>query len=219
MAPSNKSILQRIEEAEVKIQGLTGLGAATQNIQAAQRQTLGILAALIQEVGETLLGEQGGEKLDRKIHERLLEQQRQFVQGKIADQRRTLQALIDAGQIVPGQAVTENSILVLQESLVTKTGEGEAAVETKKVQQEYLQMHIAQLFQENQKIGEELVGKSVGYEFRDGDYELKVLALYEPKTVSPLTESSGEAEVPPAPAPTTDTTELPVVESEVKEPA
>lgn len=216
MAPSNKSILQRIEEAEVKIQGLTGIGAATQNIQAAQRQTLAILAALIQEVGETLLGEQGGEKLDRKIHERLLEQQRQFVQGKIADQRRTLQGLIDGGQVVPGQAVTEKSILVLQESLVTKTGEGEAAVETKKVQQEYLQMHIAQLFQENQKIGEELVGKSTGYEFRDDDYELKVLAIYEPKTVSPLTDSSSEeSKGEEAPAPT----ETPAAESEVKEPA
>ncbi len=216
MAPSNKSILQRIEEAEVKIQGIVGLGAATQNIQSAQRQTLAILAALIQEVGETLLGENGGEKLDRKIHERLLEQQRQYVQGKIGEQKQRLAALVENGQIVPGASVTKDSILVLQESTIVKVKEGDAEVEAKKVQQEYLQLHIFQLLQENQKIGEDLLGKSVGYEFRDGDYELKVLEIFEPKAAEPAADLpsedptqvvGGSTEAPQAP------------ESEAKDPA
>lgn len=217
MAPTNKSILQRMDEVEVQIQGLRGISAAVQNIQSAQRQTLAILAAFIQEMG--------GAELDKKIHERLLDQQRQFVEGKIAEQKKVLTDLQASGQLVAGAEVTRDSILVLQEAQVVKTKQGEEEVEQRNVTQPYLQMHIAQLLNEDEKIGTDLLGKSLGYEYRNADYSLKVVEIYEPAKVTPLTEPAASAETPASddgvkqPDASTPDPEVVAPATETKEPA
>lgn len=196
----SKSILQRLEEVEVQVQGMRAAQAAVQNVQAAGRQTLAILQALIKEVGVLILGEEtGAEELDKRIHQNLLNAQQAFVKQRQAEQKKVLARLVEGGQLVSAPSISKESILELTEYQVIKTKEGEQEVETKQVSQEYVQLHISQL---DPKLADQFLGQALGFELRDTDFELKVIGIYEPKPVdaeAPAAEAQAP-EAPPAPA-------------------
>lgn len=172
----SKSILQRLEELEVQVQQLRTMGAQTQNAQTVGRQTLAIVQALIKEVGVAIFGENGAKTLDERIYKNLQEAQQAAVKQRQADQKRIVEDMVKSGQLKASEVVTDESILALTESQIFPPKEGDTA-ESKSVTQEYVQLHISQL---DPKLAEAFKGKASGFELRDGDFELKIVGIFDP---------------------------------------
>ena len=199
---SNKSILQRIEEVEVQVHGLRNIATAIQNVQSAGRSTLAIVDALIREVGDLLLGDGGGQKLDQKIHERLLESQRQAIKQQQLEQKKILDGLVASGQMISSPNVTSGSVLILNEYQVSVVKEGDKEVENLALTQEQVQVHISALHPE---LAKKLEGQPLGASVRDGDFDVKIVGIYDVKAPGQETQLPALSE-PVDPVPVTDPT-------------
>ncbi len=195
MAAPNKSILQRVEEIEIQLQTTRGFQAALQNLQQATRQTLGIVGAFIQEMG--------GDELDKRIAQRMADQQEAFEKARLDEQRKMLEDLVKTGQLGVAESVSKDAVVTFKqfqiETVKGVAGEdGVVAPDTTKetLTDEYTQLHFSQIPAE---VSAKLVGLKAGESFTDAvnGYRVEIINSYTPQPAKPVTTT----DVPPAEAP------------------
>lgn len=185
---SNKSILQRTEELEQQVLGFRSVAGTVQQLQGATNKILAILAAFIQEMG--------GAELDKRIEERLIQQQQEFMAKRLEDQKRVLGELVKNGTLITLPAVTKDSIITFQEFQSTPAPEGspEGTAATLQLTQDYVQLHITQL---DPQVIAKVLDQPVGTSVELNGFVLKITGIY---GTNPTPPTVSEPPVDPTPA-------------------